>query len=87
MQQSAEAKATVAKWIIDTKTHTTADIQGDEDEAYFLDFDLAVLGEDEDQYDTYARHIRTEYAHYPDEAYRSGRYVVTPLLCSSATSL
>jgi hypothetical protein len=75
--QSAEAKATVAKWIVDTKTHTTADIDGDEDEAHFLDFDLSVLGEDEEQYDAYARHIRSEYAHYPDDAYRSGRHTHT----------
>jgi len=68
-----ESKETVVKWIIDTKTHTTADTQSDSDEDYFLDFDLAILGENEERYNAYARQIRREYSHIPDEAYRTGR--------------
>lgn len=39
----------------------------------FLDFDLEVLSRPPTEYDIYAEQIRQEYAHYPDDVYRSGR--------------
>lgn len=40
---------------------------------YLLDFDLAVLGRDEESYQRYALQIRKEYHIYPDELYQPGR--------------
>lgn len=45
----------------------------DEDLAYFLDFDLAVLGKSAREYAEYIRQIRKEYAVFPDFMYRKGR--------------
>lgn len=44
--------------------------------AEFLDADLAILGADEATYDQYARNVRTEYAHVPDNAFTEGRAAV-----------
>ena len=43
------------------------------DEALMVDIDLAILSADWPVYDTYRRSVRREYAHVPDEAFRSGR--------------
>jgi predicted metal-dependent HD superfamily phosphohydrolase len=40
------------------------------------DADLGILGAAPDRYREYARQIRTEYAHVPDEAYAAGRTAV-----------
>lgn len=45
----------------------------DEDLAYFLDFDLAVLGKSAGEYAEYIKQIRKEYAVFPDFMYRKGR--------------
>ena len=45
----------------------------DEDNAYFLDFDLAILGQDWNIYETYIQNIRKEYSIYPDLLYKPGR--------------
>ncbi|HEY2674908.1 MAG TPA: metal-dependent phosphohydrolase, partial [Rugosimonospora sp.] len=45
----------------------------DRDGSALCDADLAVLGWPEREYDGYAEAIRAEYAHVPDEAYRTGR--------------
>lgn len=45
----------------------------DPDADVLLDADLAILGAGEDRYRRYAEAIRREYAHVPDEAYRTGR--------------
>lgn len=42
----------------------------------FLDADLSILGTNETTYDRYARQIRQEYAHVPDDAFRQGRAAV-----------
>lgn len=42
----------------------------------FLDFDLAVLGRGEKDYDVYAAQIRKEYGHFPDDQYKQGRATV-----------
>lgn len=39
----------------------------------FLDLDLEVLSRNEEEYKAYAKQIRQEYAHYPDEEFRNGR--------------
>eukprot|EP01104_Vermistella_antarctica_P002238 TRINITY_DN1241_c0_g1_i2.p1 TRINITY_DN1241_c0_g1~~TRINITY_DN1241_c0_g1_i2.p1 ORF type:complete len:130 (-),score=28.59 TRINITY_DN1241_c0_g1_i2:82-471(-) len=49
---------------------------------FFLDFDLAVLTRPNDGYQLYARQIRSEYAHLPDETFRSGRAKVLRHLMS-----
>ena len=41
--------------------------------ALFLDFDLSILGSAPDAYRVYAAAIRAEYAHVPEDAYRTGR--------------
>lgn len=41
-----------------------------------LDADLAILGAPEEQYATYARGVREEYAKYPDDVWREGRIAV-----------
>lgn len=43
------------------------------DLSFFLDFDMAVLGVDEQMYKLYSEKIREEYARYPDPVYRQGR--------------
>jgi predicted metal-dependent HD superfamily phosphohydrolase len=40
------------------------------------DADLAILGTPADQYEHYAQHVRAEYAHVSDEAWREGRAAV-----------
>lgn len=48
-------------------------VDTDEDNAYFLDFDLAILGQDWSVYETYIQNIRKEYSIYPDLLYKPGR--------------
>ncbi|MGJ4997367.1 HD domain-containing protein [Bradyrhizobium sp. HKCCYLS3077] len=57
-----------------TRTHDVP--AGDRRGALLVSIDLAVLGADEATYDAYARAIRREYAHVPDDAYRAGRAAV-----------
>jgi predicted metal-dependent HD superfamily phosphohydrolase len=54
-----------------TKTHEPPDRSFDA--ALFIDADLAVLGAEPERFRRYARDIRREYAHVPDDAYRAGR--------------
>lgn len=56
--------------ILATQTHTQAT---DHDTDLFTDMDLAILGQDWDAYQTYARQVRQEYAVYPDALYNPGR--------------
>ncbi|MCW1922345.1 hypothetical protein OKA05_07255 [Luteolibacter arcticus] len=44
-----------------------------EDEALMVDIDLAILSSEWPAYDAYRRAVRREYAHVPDEAFRTGR--------------
>jgi predicted metal-dependent HD superfamily phosphohydrolase len=41
--------------------------------AQFLDLDLAILAAPAEKYKEYAKAIRQEYIHVPDQAYREGR--------------
>ncbi len=48
----------------------------DADAMVLCDADLAVLGGDRDTYEAYARAVREEYRHVPDELFRTGRSAV-----------
>ncbi len=43
------------------------------DVAYFLDFDMSILGAPDGRYREYAGQVRGEYPDVPDSAYRAGR--------------
>lgn len=58
--------------ILVTRSHESAT----ELEQWLVDLDLAILGAEPRRYQEYARAIRQEYAHVPDEAYRAGRGAV-----------
>lgn len=60
---------TVAELIMATKTHVADSPQA----AMLLDADLAILGAEPGRYAEYAKAIRREYAHVPDESFRTGR--------------
>ncbi|WP_315720461.1 MULTISPECIES: phosphohydrolase [unclassified Bradyrhizobium] len=64
----------VARLIRLTRTHDVA--AGDRRGALLVSIDLAILGADQASYDAYADAIRREYAHVPDDAYRTGRAAV-----------
>lgn len=49
-----------------------------------LGVDLAILGQEEEIYDTYAKAIRAEYAAVPEEQYRAKRRGALEHLCSKA---
>jgi predicted metal-dependent HD superfamily phosphohydrolase len=48
----------------------------DHNGALLCDADLAILAVAPDEYASYARAVRSEYAHVPDDAYRAGRIAV-----------
>jgi predicted metal-dependent HD superfamily phosphohydrolase len=56
--------------ILATKGHKD---NSDKDSCYFIDFDLAILGESPEIYRDYTKKIRKEYAIYPDFLYKRGR--------------
>jgi predicted metal-dependent HD superfamily phosphohydrolase len=56
--------------ILATKTHIEF---ADPDINYFTDADLCILGQNWENYATYARNIRKEYLIYPDFIYNPGR--------------
>jgi len=49
---------------------------GDANAAVLCDADLAILAAPPGEYETYARAVREEYRHVPDEAFRAGRAAV-----------
>jgi predicted metal-dependent HD superfamily phosphohydrolase len=61
----------VEQFILATKRHEL--LIPDADLAYFLDFDLAILGSSQADYQQYVQQIRQEYHWYPDLVYRPGR--------------
>ncbi|HEY9612956.1 hypothetical protein [Allocoleopsis sp.] len=61
----------VKNLILSTKTHQASPT--DIDSQILLDADLAILGSDEQDYQTYAQSIRQEYAWMSDVDYRMGR--------------
>lgn len=54
------------------------DLPADEaaDAALFLDMDLSILGVSDTAFDAYEAGVRHEYAHVPEEAFRSGRAAI-----------
>ncbi|WEK34001.1 MAG: hypothetical protein P0Y53_16050 [Candidatus Pseudobacter hemicellulosilyticus] len=48
-------------------------LTGDQDAAFFLDFDMAILGASWPEYLNYIRQVRKEYHIYPEMLYKSGR--------------
>lgn len=62
----------VYDWILATKEHQKA-VVTDPDLNFFLDMDLAILGASRPVYEEYARNIRREYIHVPEQLYRTKR--------------
>jgi predicted metal-dependent HD superfamily phosphohydrolase len=74
-----EQIAEVVRLIWLTTNHSVE--PGDRNGALINDADLAILAAEPDDYDAYARAVRQEYAHVPDDAFRAGRIaVLTQLL-------
>ncbi|GFS25649.1 hypothetical protein ElyMa_001692600 [Elysia marginata] len=70
---SHEVVSRVSHMINCTISHSIENSGDDLDLCLFLDFDLAVLGQDPTQYKAYAQNIRKEYIHVDEESYRTGR--------------
>ena len=66
--------AEVERLILLTAGHRVED--GDRLGARLVSIDLSILGADAARYDAYARAIRQEYAHVPEDAYRDGRAAI-----------
>jgi len=67
----AETIDEVEKMILATKKHSEHGLS--ENGRAFLDADLAILGSDAARYQGYVDEVRKEYAHVPDDAFRTGR--------------
>jgi len=64
----------VKTFITAAKDHTIpAGFSLQNDLALFLDFDMTILGVDEEMYKMYSEKIRHEYSKYPDPVYKEGR--------------
>jgi len=61
----------IEKIILATERHSAENM--DADGKLFLDFDLAILGAEDDVYDEYKNAIRSEYSFVPEEMYKSER--------------
>jgi predicted metal-dependent HD superfamily phosphohydrolase len=61
----------VGHYIRATAQHLSVEAKGDL--AFFLDFDLAILGASSETYANYAAAVREEYQHVPGFLYRRGR--------------
>jgi predicted metal-dependent HD superfamily phosphohydrolase len=70
----AERVAAVTRLVRLTATHDPT--PADRDGMLLCDADLAILASDPEEYGDYAAAIRAEYAHVPDEAFRTGRLAV-----------
>jgi predicted metal-dependent HD superfamily phosphohydrolase len=62
--------ARVRDMVLATREHRPT---GDGDTDLLLDIDLAVLGASYSRFDEYERQVRAEYAHVPEDAFRTGR--------------
>lgn len=71
MDVDAAAIDEVARLILLTKGHTVA--PGDRLGAIMVSIDLSILGEAREVYEGYARGVRAEYRHVPDDAFCAGR--------------
>ena len=72
--QFSEAKIpVVVQYIHATKNHELSRAQKSHDIAWFLDFDMSILGTDPATYRRYTENVRLEYRIYPDLLYNRGR--------------
>lgn len=63
----------VSRYILQTKHHLKCAPDDHADLLYFLDFDLEILGAEEERYLRYAAGVRAEYSHISDEDFQRGR--------------
>ena len=68
-----EKVLTVAKYIMSSKSHQLREAENETDLAWFLDFDMSVLGAEWEIYYEYANGVRQEYIGRPAQAYKAGR--------------
>jgi predicted metal-dependent HD superfamily phosphohydrolase len=80
---AADKVAETARLVRLTAGHVVA--PGDADGALLADADLAILAAAPADYDRYAKAIRAEYAHVPDDAFRAGRAAVLEALAKLPT--
>ncbi len=74
LQVPVVQREAVKVFIEATQTHKIPDKGVNQsDLAFFLDFDIAILGTFWEQYETYTRQVRKEYRVYPDMLYKPGR--------------
>ena len=73
LNATPELMSTVNCYILQTKHHMQCPPDAERNLKLFLDFDLEILGADEERYDRYATNVRKEYAHIPEEDFRKGR--------------
>lgn len=71
---SIHAREEVARLILLTAGHEVE--EEDRLGEILVSIDLAILGAEPEAYDTYARAVREEYAHVPDQAWKLGRPAV-----------
>jgi predicted metal-dependent HD superfamily phosphohydrolase len=69
-----ETVAEVARLVRLTETHRPAD--DDANGCVLSDADLAILAASSQRYAEYAADVRREYAHVPDEVFRTGRAAI-----------
>ena len=65
--------AVVVDHILASKQHVMEDPTNQTDRAWFLDFDMSILGTEWDTYLQYSQNVRQEYRLYPDIIYNAGR--------------
>jgi predicted metal-dependent HD superfamily phosphohydrolase len=65
--------ADIEQFILASKDHELVEVSDQNDLAYFLDFDLAILGSSPGVYEAYSKSIRQEYLQYRTHIYREGR--------------
>lgn len=74
-----ESLARAERMVLATVGHAMPDGLSEperEDLAYFLDMDLSILGAAPERFAEYEEQIRREYAHIPEDTYRTGRAAV-----------
>ncbi|PIO55676.1 hypothetical protein TELCIR_22936, partial [Teladorsagia circumcincta] len=67
------ADLVVASGSYSTDAHLTEGVSGDEDVHYLIDFDMAFLGDSEEQFAEHEKAQRKEYSHMSDDEYRKQR--------------